>query len=352
MKKIIILMFLFSALIVAKPLQVFAGSNGDMGAGIMKLFFGGIEKAAGAMDDATKIPMEQRDIVTKQSKKNLEQHYADEKLKVGKFIGNVFLNEYFITLYGAQVKGAEGAMGLLFKKLSPTAKVDENKFLAAQLYDSDETKALLGAIQRGLESTKMFLRVSFLDTADVEPAFSITNKLSIVSGEAAKGSTAYTDLVSDVDKQKISQYFNQTDGNNHTFLALKENIIIGSILMPIYEAKINNQQNEMIVLFYRQVKDTPYVYVPTRDADRAKGSAILEIEQALKDTPDKKQSAFTVVLSKAGVDPNAPPVVSPQVNQAVKLAPKEELPLDILKKRYAKGEITKEDFDKMKEDLK
>ncbi len=41
-----------------------------------------------------------------------------------------------------------------------------------------------------------------------------------------------------------------------------------------------------------------------------------------------------------------------KITASTKNEGREETALDILKKRYAKGEITKEEFDRMKEDIK
>ena len=87
------------------------------------------------------------------------------------------------------------------------------------------------------------------------------------------------------------------------------------------------------------------------------GSAILGgiITTWKKKTPMKREELFQNKIQQPSAPANPPPQknfreANEASTQAVK-SPEVESPLDIVKIRYAKGEITKEEFDQMKKDL-
>ena len=134
------------------------------------------------------VSKEQKDAVGEETKGAITRLAAmrNTRLVFGGLIRNVFFGTYFVTLYGARINGAKGAIGLLW---------DDARLLTSVIFTGEDLKDVKNAVRMGSPSLKMVLRDYYLTRhVDIDPSLSIVHQLARISLDAATGPNAEADI--------------------------------------------------------------------------------------------------------------------------------------------------------------
>jgi hypothetical protein len=192
MKNIIAIITIICFLIISQPNQLLASNQGDdMAAGVAEVFLFGLDKGLGALGAgldkglgalgnkifgahkaASKVPLEKRDLVTKELKKKYVKGYKKQhvKVKLGDVIQNIFLSRYIVCLYNARVNDQEAAVGFLFKNMTQTHTA-VGAYVGDRTFTGNELTNLRDGLHKGAAPLKESLRSAYLDQLiDIDPS--------------------------------------------------------------------------------------------------------------------------------------------------------------------------------------
>ena len=293
-------MLIGSILVLGRSLA-FAGEEGTVSGTVDILLDAAHAIDKKALEKAGKVLGEHYDAIGEETKSAIAKLVAmrNTSLKIGKSIRNVFTGNYFIALYDARINQGKGAVGLLW---------DDARLSTYVVFTGEDLTDVQDALRRGPGSLKMVLRDYYLTRhIDIDPSLSIVNDLAAISLDAAMGGPvnadiAHFDLVSSGDKEKAADYIGHIYEKAVKIQNLKENVRLGSALISIYDASIDNLSTGALFFFYRQTDEG--TFLPLRDPAATWHSAWLE--HILDADAETKRLLLTDMFRDICVDPNFP----------------------------------------------
>ena len=324
MKRVALTVVLIGSILVFGRGLAFAGDAGGASGTVDSLLDAGQAIDKKALEKADEASREHYDAIGEKTKGAIAELAAMRKtsLKIGGLIRNVFTGNYFIALYDARINGGEGAVGLLW---------DDARLLTYVVFEGGDLTDVRDALRRGSESLKMVLRDYYLTRhIDIDPSLSIVGELSAISLDAASpggvnADIAHFDLVSMGDKERAAEYIGHIYQKAVKIQNLKENVRVGSALVSIYDAFIDNLSTGAFFFFYRQTEEG--IFVPLRDPAATWHSAWLG--HILNADEETKRLLLTDILRDICVDPNFPhPAVETEETATPSIGGQSPLTLD------------------------
>ncbi len=300
-KRIALAVVLIGSILVLDRSLAFAGEGGAVSDTVDILLDTAHAIDKKALEKGGKVSREHHDAIREETKSAIAKLAAmrNTSLKIGGLIRNVFTGNYFIALYDARINGGKGAVGLLW---------DDARLLTYVMFKGEDLTDVQDALLRGSESLKMVLRDYYLTRhIDIDPSLSIVDELATISLDAAtlgaaKADIAHFDLVSNGDKEKAAEYIGHIYEKAVKIQNLKENVRLGSALISIYDANIDNLSTGALFFFYRQTDEG--IFLPLRDPAATWHNAWLG--HILNADAETKRLLFTDMLRDICVDPNFP----------------------------------------------